>query len=219
MAEARVIHARVAAEDRREQLIDATIEVMKCTGVQSLTLRAIAKEAGASLAAVHYCFRSKEELIHAATKRWLANMLDYAKNVPVEHGLRAAVLQFTSTYWDELVTSPDDVLAQIELVVWTSRQDESLDYGSMVYPGYEEELGTIFEQALIRSNESCSVTTAQLGRALIAIIDGCSLQFLSQPDLPQHRELFEFLVDALLDRLNITSSGPGSGPGPAAGTA
>src|ERR1700716_3308777 len=55
--------ARVQAKVRREQLIDAAVRVAARDGVASTPPRAIATEAGASLASVHYCFESKQELL------------------------------------------------------------------------------------------------------------------------------------------------------------
>ncbi|GAC1374175.1 MAG: hypothetical protein NVS2B15_13980 [Pseudarthrobacter sp.] len=57
---------RVSAEDRKEQLIAATVKLIRREGVQSVTIRAIAKEANAPLATAHYCFSNKEELMEAA---------------------------------------------------------------------------------------------------------------------------------------------------------
>lgn len=197
---------RVSADDRREQLIDATIEVMKTAGVQALTVRAVAEEAGvSSLATVHYCFRSKEEMIHAAIERWLANMLSYAENIPEAEGLRVAILSFAESYWDELERVPRDVLAQIELVVWSARQEASEELGGLIYPGYEKELGAIFERTLKSSHETSSLTSEDLTRALLVIIDGCSLQFISQPERSGHRQLFQFLIENLVDSLTIAS--------------
>jgi AcrR family transcriptional regulator len=194
---------RVSADDRREQLIDATIEIMKRVGVQSLTVRAVAQEAGATLAAVHYCFRGKEEMIHAAIERWLANMLSYAQHVPTSDGLRAAVVSFARSYWDELEMVPHDVLAQIELVIWSARQERAQDFGGLIYPGYEKGLGAIFERTLSDSHENSSITSEDLTRAVLVIIDGCSLQYISQPERAGHREMFEFLIESLVDRIAI----------------
>ena len=61
---------RVSAEERKEQLIAATVELMRREGVQSVTMRAIAKEANAPLATAHYCFSDKERT-HGRGRRGL----------------------------------------------------------------------------------------------------------------------------------------------------
>ncbi|WP_426939054.1 TetR family transcriptional regulator [Pseudarthrobacter sp. S3] len=56
---------RLPARERKEQLIAATIELMRREGVQPVTMRAIAKEANAPLAMANYCFSNKENLLDA----------------------------------------------------------------------------------------------------------------------------------------------------------
>ena len=77
---------RVPAEERKEQLIAATVELMRRKGVQSVTIRAIAKEANAPLATAHYCFSGKDELMDAAAEAWLKNLSLFSSDVPVHLG-------------------------------------------------------------------------------------------------------------------------------------
>ncbi|MDJ0358355.1 TetR family transcriptional regulator [Paenarthrobacter sp. PH39-S1] len=58
---------RVAAEDRSEQLIAATVELMRREGVQAVTIRAIAKEANAPLATAYYWLFRIESVVSVAT--------------------------------------------------------------------------------------------------------------------------------------------------------
>ena len=56
----------VSAENRRAQLIEAAIRVIQRDGIPAATTRAIAAEADAPLASIHYTFGSKEEVVRAA---------------------------------------------------------------------------------------------------------------------------------------------------------
>jgi AcrR family transcriptional regulator len=75
----------------KEQLIAATIEIMRREGVQSVTMRAIAKEANAPLATANYCFSNKEKLMDAAAEAWFINLCRFSSGAPVHLGLRKAV--------------------------------------------------------------------------------------------------------------------------------
>ena len=44
---------RVSSSERKEQLIAATVELMRREGVQSVTMRSIAREANAPVSAQH----------------------------------------------------------------------------------------------------------------------------------------------------------------------
>ncbi len=55
---------RVPADVRRTELVQAAIQVATREGLAATTTRRIAQELGISVGVVHYCFRSKEELLH-----------------------------------------------------------------------------------------------------------------------------------------------------------
>lgn len=192
---------RIPAKERREQLIDATISLMQTQGVVSLNLRDIAKHAGASLAAVHYCFADKDTLLTAAVERWLKNMMIYAEDVDPSIGLRSTVTEVARRYWAELEKTPSDVLAQLELVIWAARQEGGQDLAATIYPGYEKGLGALFAKAMQVDGQPRLLSSEEMARAFIAVIDGCSLQYITQPDSGAHRQLFEFLVEAVLERV------------------
>ena len=64
-----VVVAYVSAVERREQLIEATIAVLRRSGATAVTSRAIAAEAEAPLASIHYTFGSLDDLVMAAFER------------------------------------------------------------------------------------------------------------------------------------------------------
>ena len=49
--------ARIPADERRQQLVEAAIRVMARDSVAQATTRAIVGEAGMPLGVFHYCFR------------------------------------------------------------------------------------------------------------------------------------------------------------------
>jgi AcrR family transcriptional regulator len=69
---------RKASKDvRRQQLIDATIQVLAQRGYASLTVADVAKAAGLSVGIINFHFESKEKLL-AASLAYLAD--EYARN-------------------------------------------------------------------------------------------------------------------------------------------
>lgn len=190
--------SRVSLDDRRHQLIEATIAEMRESGVQSVTLRSVAKRAQASLATVHYCFENKEALIQAAVVRWLATMVEYAVSIPTDQGFDATVSSFAEMFWADLEGTPEDVLAQIELVLWAKRHEESSHMSSLIYTGYEVELAELFSASFAHEHPGKHFDAARFVRLLLAIFDGCSLQFILQPELPVHRENFFLLVSSVV---------------------
>jgi AcrR family transcriptional regulator len=58
--------------DTRGRLLDAAVAVVRRDGAQSLTLDAVAAQAGVSKGGLLYHFRSKRDLLDGMVERWLA---------------------------------------------------------------------------------------------------------------------------------------------------
>ena len=194
---------RVAAKDRKEQLISATVELMRREGVQSVTMRAIAKEANAPLATAHYCFSDKEELMEAAAEAWLRNLSSFSGDVPVHLGLRKAVTQVAEGYWRALEEEPASLLAEIELILWATRNAPVSPLAAKIYPAYEVELGNIFSAAAQKNGDQCRIGVPALVRSFLMIYDGAALQYMTDPTATDHRTLFFMMVDALLIKAGV----------------
>lgn len=194
---------RVPAEERKEQLISATVELMRREGVQSVTVRAIAKEANAPLATAHYCFSGKDEIMEAAAEAWLKNLSSFSGNVPVQLGLRKAVEQVAEGYWRALEEEPASLLAEIELILWATRNAPVSPLAAKIYPAYEVELGNIFSSAAKSSGEECLIGFPMLVRSFLMIYDGAAIQYLTDPKAADHRAIFFMMVDALLIKAGV----------------
>lgn len=194
---------RLSAKDRKEQLISATVELMRREGVQSVTTRAIAKEANAPLAAAHYCFSSKDELMEAAAEAWLKNLSSFSGDVPSNFGLRRAVEQVAEGYWRALQEEPSSLLAEIELILWATRNAPNSPLAAKIYPAYEVELGNIFAAAAQTNGDRCRIEIPALVRSFLMIYDGAALQYMTDPTGTDHRALFLMMLDALLTKVGL----------------
>ncbi|MET3352040.1 MULTISPECIES: TetR family transcriptional regulator [unclassified Arthrobacter] len=194
---------RVSAEDRKEQLISATVELMRREGVQSVTIRAIAKEANAPLATAHYCFSNKEELMEAAAEAWFKNLSRFSSDVPVHLGLRKAVEQVAEGYWRALEEEPESILSEIELILWATRNAAVSPLAGRIYPAYEVELGNMFASAAQNTGEQCLMEFATLVRIFLMIYDGAAIQYMTDPKAADHRAHFFMMIDALLLKAGV----------------
>ena len=185
----------VPATERKDQLIRATVELMRRDGVQRLNLRAIAEEAGASLAAVHYCFDGKDDLLRHAVEYWLQRMVELPEvDTEAGVGLEAAIDRIAGAFWTALEENPHDVLAQIELVAWSVREAPRLDLAESIYRRYEEALADVFTKALADAGQDVSWDMGDFARAFVMIVDGASLQYMADPGSDRHRRTFHRLL-------------------------
>lgn len=194
---------RVPAEERKEQLIAATVELMRRKGVQSVTIRAIAKEADAPLATAHYCFNNKEELMEAAAEAWFKNLSRFSRDVPVHLGLRKAVEQVAEGYWRALEEEPANILSEIELILWATRNAAVSSLAAKIYPAYEVELGNIFSAAAQSTGDHCLMDFPTLVRIFLMLYDGAAIQFMTDPNATDHRSQFFLMIDALLLKAGV----------------
>ena len=190
---------RVSAAQRREQLIDATVELMRRDGVGSVTLRAIAEAAHAPLATVHYCFRDKDELVTAAVDYWLRLMVDdMAAGADGFGGLGATMDRIAERFWAGLESNSADVLAQLEVITWAVREQPESGLARLIYERYANELSALFSKAMADGGEDSSVPVDELARAFLVLIDGCSFQALADPSGSKYRNVYRHLADGLV---------------------
>jgi AcrR family transcriptional regulator len=92
----------------KEKILDATLHLIKAEGIDSVTIRKIASEAGTNVALVNYYFGSKEKLMHEAMKMILEtfrsafDIFDVVEYPPIER-----LKQFILTYASFLLDYPD----------------------------------------------------------------------------------------------------------------
>ena len=190
---------RISSAERKEQLIRATVELMRRDGVQRVTVRRIAEEAGANLATVSYCFDGKDDLLRHAFDHWLHRMLDVPPGgSDAAQGLAATIRRIADAYWTDLEESPADALAQLEGVIWAVREAPEDELARSIYDHSARELAHVFQSAMDASGETSTMSAQQLAYAFLMLIDGASLQYLADPTNNSYRAVFEQLLELFL---------------------
>src|SRR5437660_731428 len=114
--------ANMPAHERRRQIIEAAVVVMREVGLEGASIRRIAAQADAPLASVHYTFRDKDELFGAVYAHWVEVMADLlAGLVPDGCGLETGVRNLAMGFFDWIADDPTLGLAEYELVLWAAR--------------------------------------------------------------------------------------------------
>ncbi len=118
---------RRSVEERREQLIDAAINVLASEGIGAATTRRITDEAGLALGAFHYAFTSKDDLLHAVIERFSSGIETVLQHAIVDPQAPLEGLgdQLIRGYWSFIEETPELQLAQYEVAVHALR-DEAL---------------------------------------------------------------------------------------------
>jgi AcrR family transcriptional regulator len=118
--------SRRSLTERREQLLDAAIDVMSDRGISGATTRAITERAGVPHGVFHYCFDSKAALLRALLARESERALATAWRLdPGSDSLTEALSTAVHAQLARVRTEPKHFLALAELAV-IARTDPAL---------------------------------------------------------------------------------------------
>jgi AcrR family transcriptional regulator len=187
---------RRSVEERREQLVDAAIEVLAAEGLTKATTRRITDHAGLALGAFHYAFRSKDDLLQAVIER-IASRVEQAFSEAVSepsHGLQRALREMVQNFWQLAETAPDLQLAQYELTVHALR-DPRLK--PLAIAQYERYVDAVSRQLDRIDDAPEGGERADLARFLVATLDGLVLQSFLHDDPEAARRRLDLHLSCL----------------------
>lgn len=174
---------RLPVAERREQLIEAALDVACREGVEGATVRAVAAEAGVSLGVVHYCFRDKDELLramaHAITER---NTARAPSEIPADASVRDLVLAVLDNLWANIRATRGPQLLTYELTTTSLRHPELAQVGVDQYVGSWAAAEHFLEEVEQVAGVTWRVPRHLVARSIIAAIDGFSLAWLVDGD-------------------------------------
>ncbi len=182
---------RRSAEERREQLLDAAVEVIAERGLSHATTRAITDRAGLALGAFHYVFSSKDELLEAVIHRVVRDIdttmaeTASAATTGTEAGLsgEARVVEqlrgFLLRAWDYFERSRSLQLAQYELTLHALREPAK---HHLAVHQYELLVGTLSTMLRGLTDALDDDASDDLARFVVATVDGLLLQWLVEQD-------------------------------------
>ena len=161
--------AHIPASERRKQLIEAASKVISAKGVSGATTRAIASEANAALASLHYVFSNKED-IFIELLRWSVTFDadDLGTSVvPAQSGLEAAAKQLIM-HW-RAVDRPL-IFAQFELLLWSMRTEVIEDEAASLYVKLVEQVAGYLRTAA--TSDEMNADFNKLAKRLLVVVDG-----------------------------------------------
>jgi AcrR family transcriptional regulator len=192
-----ITHPRVrrSVDERREQLIDATLAILASEGLAAATTRRITDQAGLALGAFHYAFRSKDELLRAVIERItgeISRALDSVTEA-ARSDLPSAVEAVIRGLWRYVEAEPDFQLAQYELTIHALRDPALRELASWQYDRYA---GVIVDTLEGVPGAPSGDELLELARFLVATLDGLILHHCVQGDLEAARRRLEQCVSS-----------------------
>ncbi|AZD29787.1 TetR/AcrR family transcriptional regulator [Pseudomonas chlororaphis] len=185
--------ARMGAELRRQDFVEATVKVIAEHGVANATTRRIAAAAGCPLASLHYVFHTKDDLFYAVYESLFDlphQALGHVSTGTTAAEKAAEVLRQLIAW---LTSHPDVARAQTELFFWAMRNNPEL--ANKIYSVAIDATEQALERAMGAQLEKPFLQAAS--RLLIHLVDGLIIAWSAHDDLARLESETETACKAL----------------------
>jgi AcrR family transcriptional regulator len=167
-------------------MLDAVVRVATRRGLQRVSNRTVAQEAGLSHGLVSHHFGSRDEMLHEAVANAAQESIDVSAMVPPSGRLE----DFSAGLADLVAKDPDMQAFQFEVVLESRRMPTLADEARALYDTYLAAMN----DALVTLGIS---PTPALARAVFAALDGLVMQQLIYDDPDETRAAVEELCELL----------------------
>jgi len=211
--------AYLSADERRQRIVEAAIEVIAEEGLARATTRRIADRAEAPLGALHYCFRNKDELMQVVAEHGAAELRERFNDVDPRVGLEATIRDSIGAMWSWVRANLGLQLALMELGLWRIRRGGD---PQEVYAMWNSFGGDLLRERLQAAVQIDAVTPAITVDEMVRFInhrfDGLAYEFAASRDEAACERQTMLLADAIiLLALPATSTAARAGDGAAVG--
>ncbi|EMI4893606.1 TPA: TetR/AcrR family transcriptional regulator [Pseudomonas aeruginosa] len=170
--------ARIGAEERRQDFIEATIKVIAEHGIANATTRRIAAAADSPLASLHYVFHTKEDLFYAVYES-LINLPQRSLQAPANALPAESVGEMLRQLVKWFIAHPERAITQFELFFWSLRNDPEM--AAKIYTVSIEATQQAIQKATGDALDQAALTT--VSRLLINLFDGLLLSWTAHGNL------------------------------------
>ena len=191
--------SRMAASDRRAELLEAAIRVMARDGVAKATTRAIVNEAGMTLGAFHYCFDSRAQLLERVTETLTERYVAEVRGLFAPHkDIRESVLDSLHAFWKGFEANPGEHQISYELTQYALRNSGFEDVAGKQYEIFLRAFASLLELAADNAGIEWTEPVPVLARYVLSVIDGLNMIWLVDRNTDDSRAALEMLADHLL---------------------
>ena len=189
----------LAYDERRRRIIDAAVKVVASEGLDGLTTRRVAERAKAPLGAMHYCFRSKEELVALVADRGVAMLQESFADVPADLGVEATIRRSIDAFWHWF---RDNIGLQLALMEYGLAQIRKGGPPEEVYGMWDRFGRDLFrerlERAVKKDRAKLAISIDEIVRFVLHRFDGLAYEYGACRDEAACERQTKLLADALV---------------------
>jgi AcrR family transcriptional regulator len=195
--------ARMNPDDRREAIIEATLEVVRRRGIGGTTVRDVAAELGTSSGLIHHYYASMDELLAQAFARVAGDDLD-----AVVAAVRAEVtpLDQLRAVLDAYSRSEDPDGMQVWLDAWSeaARRPELQQRSRELNEQWQQLLSTLLRTG-VESGQFVVTDVDAAAWRILAILDGLLLQVVAHADVITRAQADQWAREAVEREVGISA--------------
>jgi AcrR family transcriptional regulator len=189
---------RISATERRHQLVAAAFRVIGRDGFAAATTRAVCAEAGAPLAAFHYCFASKQELLVELTDQTMRELAAArAELVVVRATVGESLRASLQGYWDTVEADPNREAVLTALTQYALRNPDLADVAQRQYKAYHRMAADTLSEIADGCRVEWTLPLSTLARMLVVVTDGVTIAWLVDRDSDAARAALDAFADQL----------------------
>jgi AcrR family transcriptional regulator len=174
---------RIPARERRRQLVAAAFRVIGTEGFAAATTRRVCAEAGAPLAAFHYCFASKQELLTELTDQAMRELEAARAGGAVLQGTAVESLRASLRgYWDTVEADPNREAVLMALTQHALGDPALAGVARRQYDAYHRTARDTLTEIAAGCAVRWRVPVEQLARMMVAVTDGVTVAWLVDRD-------------------------------------
>lgn len=185
---------RISAAERRDALVRAAVDVIATHGIDGATTRRIAEQAQAPLAALHYCYDSKEDLLADVFEFVASRYRDVIAESDPHADLVETARALLRSVMDFYLESANLGATALELTNWARRQNR--DHAMTVYDKAMETLRTTLRNAAADQPLEPE-TIDHLAFVIASLADGFALNWLTYGDRSAATEQMQVTTSVL----------------------
>ena len=177
---------------RRAELAEAALRVMRREGAWTVTTRAVAAEAGVPHGSVHYAFSSKEAMLQAVIAADTEHAVTYFARASESGGTPAQVLATAfRAYTDGIKAEPQTELVLQELTLMAARDPQLRELMEESGAGYRAGVERLLTDLASRCGGHWDAPVALIAEQLLGTMFGVAITWLVSRD--------DALLDATLE--------------------
>lgn len=174
---------RLPVAERRDQIAAAAVAVALREGIDHLTTRRVAAEAGVAVGVLHYTFGTRDALLREVITRLVS---DTSRSMGAVIGgggdLETLLNRSVEAFCTAIETDSNWHLLTYEISTWVARNPEFAELGTWMYGCCYRAVEDLLERLAEAAQVRWSVPVPALARMVLAQMEGVTLTWLIDRD-------------------------------------